>query len=57
MLTDFLPAIVTVAILAGAFIFVWSSDVRKTRRLEAPDPAPASVDPVVDGEQVSMSPE
>jgi hypothetical protein len=57
MLSDFLPAIVTVAILAGAFLFVWSSDVRKTRRLEAPDPAPASVDPVVDGEQVSMAPE
>lgn len=60
MLNDFLPAIVSVAILAGAFLFVWSSDVRRTRRIEVPEPLHASVDPVIDmegGEQLSTPPE
>jgi hypothetical protein len=60
MLNDFLPAIVSVGILAGAFLFVWSSDVRRTRRFDVPEPLQPSVDIVIDtegGEQLSMSPE
>jgi hypothetical protein len=60
MLNDFLPAIVSVAILAGAFLFVWSSDVRRTRRSDVPEPLQPSVDPIIDtegDEQLSMSTE
>lgn len=60
MLNDFLPAIISVAILAGAFLFVWSSDVRRARRVDVPEPLQPSVDPVIDmegGEQFSMKPE
>jgi hypothetical protein len=36
MLNDFLPAIVSVGILVGVFLFAWVSDVRRIQRLNAP---------------------
>lgn len=32
MLNDFLPGIVSIGILAAAFLFVWTSDVRRLNR-------------------------
>jgi hypothetical protein len=37
MLNDFLPAIVSVGILGGVFLFGWISDVRRIQRLNAPE--------------------
>jgi hypothetical protein len=37
MLNDFLPAIVSVGIVVGAFLFAWISDVRRIQRLNAPE--------------------
>ena len=37
MLIDFLPAIVSVSILVSVFLFAWISDVRRIRRLNAPE--------------------
>jgi hypothetical protein len=37
MLNDFLPAIVSVGILAAVFLFAWISDVRRIQRLNAPE--------------------
>jgi hypothetical protein len=37
MLNDFLPAIVSVGILIGVFLFAWISDVRRIQRLNAPE--------------------
>jgi hypothetical protein len=37
MLNDFLPAIVSLGILVGAFLFAWISDVRRIQRLSAPE--------------------
>jgi len=37
MLNDFLPAIVSVGILVGVFLFAWISDVRRIQRLNAPE--------------------
>jgi hypothetical protein len=37
MLNDFLPAIVSVSILVSVFLFAWISDVRRIRRLNAPE--------------------
>ena len=61
MLNDFLPAIVSVAILAGAFLSrtVFPMFV-ETRRFEVPELLQPNVDPVIDmegGEEPSMSPE
>jgi len=36
MLNDFLPAITSIAILAGAFLYAWVSDVRRIRRHRTP---------------------
>jgi hypothetical protein len=37
MLHDFLPAIVSIGILTGAFLFAWISDVRRIRRFHVPE--------------------
>jgi hypothetical protein len=37
MSNDFLPAIVSVGILVGGFLFAWISDVRRIQRLNAPE--------------------
>ena len=37
MLHDFLPAIVSIGILAGALLFAWISDVRRIRRFHVPE--------------------
>jgi hypothetical protein len=37
VLNDFLPAIVSVGILVGVFLFAWISDVRRIQRLNAPE--------------------
>jgi hypothetical protein len=37
MSNDFLPAIVSVGILVGVFLFAWISDVRRIQRLNAPE--------------------
>jgi len=37
MLNDFLPAIVSVGIVIGVFLFAWISDVRRIQRLNAPE--------------------
>jgi hypothetical protein len=37
MLSDFLPAIVSVSILVSVFLFAWISDVRRIQRLNAPE--------------------
>jgi hypothetical protein len=37
MLNDFLPAIVSLSILVGVFLFAWISDVRRIQRLNAPE--------------------
>jgi hypothetical protein len=37
MLNDYLPAIVSLGILIGAFLFAWISDVRRIQRLNAPE--------------------
>jgi hypothetical protein len=37
MLHDFLPAIVSIGILAGAFLFAWISDARRIRRFHVPE--------------------
>jgi hypothetical protein len=34
---DFLPAVVSAAILLGCFLFAWISDVRRIQRLTAPE--------------------
>ena len=60
MLNDFLPAIVSVAILAGAFLSRMVFRCRRIRRFEVPELLQPNVDPVIDmegGEEPSMSPE
>jgi hypothetical protein len=37
MMNEFLPAIVSVGILVGAFLCAWISDVRRIQRLNAPE--------------------
>ena len=37
MLKDFLPAIVSLGIVVGAFLLAWISDVRRIQRLNAPE--------------------
>ena len=37
MSNDFLPAIVSVGIVIGVFLFAWISDVRRIQRLNAPE--------------------
>jgi hypothetical protein len=57
MLNDFLPAIISVGVLAGAFLLVRSSDARKSRRIEVMEP---NAEPIIEsegGEQLSMSTE
>jgi hypothetical protein len=48
MMNDFLPGIVSVAVLTGVFIFACMSDVRRLRRLEAKRP-PAGAAPLEKG--------
>jgi len=43
MLHDFLPAIVSIGILTGAFLFVWISDARRSRRFHDPELVQARV--------------
>jgi hypothetical protein len=60
MLNDFLPAMVSVGVLAGAFLFVWISDVRRMRRLEAPEFVETTVPSMLEiegGEELSLSAE
>jgi hypothetical protein len=49
MLNDFLPAIVSLGILVGAFLFAWISDVRRIQRLGAPELGDRTM--VIDGQQ------
>jgi hypothetical protein len=49
MLNDFLPAIVSLGILLGAFLFAWISDVRRIQRLNAPKHGDRNM--VIDGQQ------
>jgi hypothetical protein len=54
MFNDFLPPIISVGILAAAFLFVWSTDFRKSRRVGVVEPG---VDHMIDtegGEELSM---
>jgi hypothetical protein len=60
MLNDFLPAMVSVGVLACAFLFVWISDVRRMRRLEAPEFVETTVPSMLEiegGEELSLSAE
>jgi hypothetical protein len=50
MLNDFLPAIVSIGILAGAFLFAWISDVRRIRHSDVPELVPARVHSVIERE-------
>ena len=54
MLNDFLPAIVSVGILAGVFLFAWISDVRRIRRLNAPERMQTRVLPQIESESVEL---
>ena len=47
MLNEFLPAIVSLGVLAGAFLFAWISDVRRIQRLNAPEPG--DINMLIDG--------
>ena len=47
MLNEFLPVIVSLGILAGAFLFAWISDVRRIQRLNAPEPG--DINMLIDG--------
>jgi hypothetical protein len=49
MLNDFLPAIVSLGIVVGAFLFAWISDVRRIQRLNAPEHSDRNM--VIDGQQ------
>jgi HAMP domain-containing protein len=49
MLNDFLPAIVSLGILLGAFLFAWISDVRRIQRLNASKHGDRNM--VIDGQQ------
>ena len=51
MLNDFLPAIVSLGIVVGAFLFAWISDVRRIQRLSAPEHGERNM--VIDGQQHS----
>jgi hypothetical protein len=42
MLNDFLPAIISVAILVAVFLYAWISDLRRVRRLSPPEPVQSS---------------
>jgi hypothetical protein len=42
MLNDFLPAIISVAILVAVFLYAWISDLRRIRRLSPPEPVQSS---------------
>ena len=60
MLNDFLPAIVSVGILVGVFLFAWISDVRRIQRLNAPELVQTRVSSEIESESVeplSMSTE
>jgi hypothetical protein len=60
MLNDFLPAIVSVGILVGVFLFAWISDVRRIQRLNAPELMQSRVLSEIESESVgplSMSTE
>jgi hypothetical protein len=60
MLNDFLPAIVSVGIVFGAFLFAWISDVRRIQRLNAPELMQTRVLPEIESvsvEALSMSTE
>jgi len=48
MLHDFLPAIVSIGILAGAFLFAWISDVRRIRRFHVPELMQTRVDATIE---------
>ena len=37
MFNDYLPAIISLGILVGAFLSAWISDVRRIQRLNAPE--------------------
>jgi hypothetical protein len=54
MLNDFLPAIVSVGILAGAFLFAWISDVRRIQRLNAPELMQTRVLSEIESESVEL---
>jgi hypothetical protein len=43
MLHDFLPAIVSIGILTGAFFIAWISDARRIRRFHVPELVQARV--------------
>ena len=49
MLNDFIPAIVSLGILVGAFLFAWISDVRRIQRLSVPEHDDRNM--VIDGQQ------
>jgi hypothetical protein len=60
VLNDFLPAIVSVGILVGVFLFAWISDVRRIQRLNAPELVQSRVPSEIESESVeplSMSTE
>jgi HAMP domain-containing protein len=49
MLNAYLPAIVSLGILVGAFLFAWISDVRRIQRLSTPERDDRNM--VIDGQQ------
>jgi HAMP domain-containing protein len=50
MLNAYLPAIVSLGILVGAFLFAWISDVRRIQRLNAPEHSDRNM--VIDGQEI-----
>jgi Flp pilus assembly protein TadB len=57
MLNDCLPAIVSVGILAGAFLFVWISDVRRMRRFNVHEQAQTRVLSMIEIESSGAAPD
>ena len=53
MLNDFLPAIISLGILVGAFLSAWISDVRTIQRLSAPERRDRNM--VIDGQRLETS--
>jgi hypothetical protein len=49
MFNDYLPAIISLGILVGAFLSAWISDVRRIQRLSAPEHSDSNL--VIDGQE------
>jgi hypothetical protein len=50
MLNDFLPAIVSVGILAAFFLYAWISDIRRIRHFNAAKLEPTRLQSTIDGD-------